>query len=78
MSNGTETVQNSYDAEYATVTEKRIKAAWKALNMPRLRPMHIDQEGERWYVSGEELSGYWSVELASGPGSYDGLSFEEL
>jgi hypothetical protein len=74
-------MDQEYEAEYATVTEKRIKAAWKALHMPRLDQRSIDQEGDRWYVLGyddEDDKRTYSVELAEDPGSFDGLTFEEL
>ena len=69
-----------YTEEYAKVNRTRINKAWKALHMPKLTPSLIAYEHDQWWVIGYDKEGdrvTYSVELAEGPGSANGLIFEE-
>jgi hypothetical protein len=66
--------------ERRPIVEKKIKAAWKALRMPKLDQMQVVREHGRWWVIGwddEEDRRTFSVVEATGPGTYKGIAFEE-
>ena len=70
----------SYAREYAKIDEDLIEDAWEALCMPKLLSTQAVFEHGYWWVVGyntDDEKQTYSVELATGPGSAYGLTFEE-
>ena len=59
---------------------EHIQAAWDILNMPELEQMQIVFEHGDWWVSGWDIEDdmrVYAVVEATGPGSTNGIAFEE-
>lgn len=76
-----EWARDTWDFLDPNTVDGRINAAWRDLNMPKLKPMFVFKEHGQWWVTGwnrEDESCIYSVVHASGPGSSRGMSFERV
>lgn len=77
--------ETTHDFLTPVAMEREIAGAWRALRralrLPKLENRNIVEEHEQWWVIGydeEEQLVTYSVVEASGPNTFNGLSFEEV
>ena len=71
--------ETTHDFLTPVAMEREIAGAWRVLKMPKLENRTIVQEHGGWWVIGYDEEGdavTYSVAESSGPGTYNGLSFE--
>ena len=74
-------MSEEYLEEYAQLNVRRIRLAWLRLKMPDLTNWRPVYEHNRWWVQGHDEEPdmrTFSVELGEGPGTHDGICFEEV
>jgi hypothetical protein len=71
--------ETTHDFLSPLAMRREIAGAWRELKMPKLENRSIVQEHGGWWVIGFDREGdavTYSVAEASGPGTFNGLSFE--